>query len=228
MYRSKQRFSCRRRGKTSSANRTKSVGLAGSDLDIGTDKNDIDNADEDDVQIFGGTSISPGEATHPRKKRALSLGPLDATHFLGRVSHDYSPPDNACDSSATSDDESDASGRPVDRTHSRQTSSASSKRASDPSAVSNTPALSHTYSTSASSSIVSLPLPSPLQASADQQNSSPQVAWFSPNASRSDKAIAALTLAMANGVGGINDYQAILALQGHSADESAEVGELWH
>lgn len=47
------------------------------------------------------------------------------------------------------------------------------------------------------------------------------------SASSAEKAIAALTLAMANGAGGLGDYEAVRALNVSSTDES-QVGELWH
>ena len=49
-------------------------------------------------------------------------------------------------------------------------------------------------------------------------------------ASLSEKAIAALTLVMSNGAGGINDYAAVRSLEASrlaSLDESL-VGEMWH
>jgi hypothetical protein len=48
-----------------------------------------------------------------------------------------------------------------------------------------------------------------------------------PSTSSAEKAIAAITLAMANGAGGLGDYEAVRALNVSSADES-QVGELWH
>ncbi|KAJ7275249.1 hypothetical protein B0H12DRAFT_1086398 [Mycena haematopus] len=77
------------------------------------------------------------------------------------------------------------------------------------------PALSRTFSHSGNSSLISLDLPPP----------------FAPKAisasSRSEKAIAALTLAMANGAGGLDDYEALRSLHTFSPD-NCEVGEMWH
>ncbi|KAJ7630732.1 hypothetical protein FB45DRAFT_1151654 [Roridomyces roridus] len=72
------------------------------------------------------------------------------------------------------------------------------------------PTLSH----SANSSIVSLALP---PASAAQIPSS-----------RSEKALAALTLAMANGAGGLDDYEALRSLHTFSPLDSCQVGDMWH
>ncbi|KAG6901916.1 hypothetical protein C0995_006754 [Termitomyces sp. Mi166 len=47
-------------------------------------------------------------------------------------------------------------------------------------------------------------------------------------ASRTEKAIAALSLAMANGAGGIADYEALLAVQALPSMDDCQVGEMWH
>ncbi|KAJ7786095.1 hypothetical protein B0H16DRAFT_1489139 [Mycena metata] len=76
------------------------------------------------------------------------------------------------------------------------------------------PSLSHTLSHSANSSVVSLNLPPPF---------APQAVLAS---SRSEKAIAALSLAMANGAG-LDDYEALRSLHTFSPD-NCQVGEMWH
>lgn len=51
------------------------------------------------------------------------------------------------------------------------------------------------------------------------------------NASRSEKAIAALTLAMANGAGSLNDYADLQHTQETQAPDPAlesSIGEMWH
>ncbi|KAI0051745.1 hypothetical protein FA95DRAFT_1602502 [Auriscalpium vulgare] len=81
-----------------------------------------------------------------------------------------------------------------------------------------TPALSHTVSSSTNSSLVSLPLA------------------FAPGpadvASREEKAIAALNLALASGAASLVDYGAVqeaLGVRGLGASEDiSEVGEMWH
>ncbi|EKM60942.1 uncharacterized protein PHACADRAFT_190073 [Phanerochaete carnosa HHB-10118-sp] len=91
------------------------------------------------------------------------------------------------------------------------------------------PALSSSTSSSISSSLVSLPAhPAPFVDSS-VLGGHPFFSNSQPNTSPSEKAIAALTLVMANGAGGLNDYGAVRALdaQQTSLDESL-VGEMWH
>ena len=75
------------------------------------------------------------------------------------------------------------------------------------------PELSHTVASSSTSSLLSL---------------SPPPTVSSPS-SREEKVIAALTLALANGAAGLNDYSAVREALGASAphaDAAAEVGEI--
>ncbi|KAG6868091.1 hypothetical protein C0993_007670 [Termitomyces sp. T159_Od127] len=48
------------------------------------------------------------------------------------------------------------------------------------------------------------------------------------SSSRTEKAIAALSLAMANGAGGIADYEALLSVQAWPSIDDWQVGEMWH
>jgi hypothetical protein len=49
------------------------------------------------------------------------------------------------------------------------------------------------------------------------------------SASRSEKALAALTLALANGAGGLTDYEPLLAVKDDSSSiGDYHVGELWN
>lgn len=76
------------------------------------------------------------------------------------------------------------------------------------------PGLSHTVASSSTSSLLSLPPPPTIP---------------SPS-SREEKVIAALTLALANGAAGLNDYTAVreaLGVSAPHADSTAEVGEMW-
>ena len=76
------------------------------------------------------------------------------------------------------------------------------------------PELSHTVASSSTSSLLSL---------------SPPPTMSSPS-SREEKVIAALTLALANGAAGLNDYSAVreaLGVSAPHADGAAEVGEMW-
>ena len=79
-----------------------------------------------------------------------------------------------------------------------------------------TPELSHTAASSSTSSLLSLSPPPP--------------AAMPSLSSREEKVIAALTLALANGAAGLNDYSAVREAIGVSAphaDSAAEVGEMW-
>jgi hypothetical protein len=74
--------------------------------------------------------------------------------------------------------------------------------------------LSHTAASSSTSSLLSL---------------APPPDTFSPS-SREEKVIAALTLALANGAAGLNDYSAVreaLGVSAPHADGASEVGEMW-
>ncbi len=76
------------------------------------------------------------------------------------------------------------------------------------------PELSHTAASSPTSSLLSIPPPPTL---------------LSPS-SREEKVIAALTLALANGAAGLNDYSAVreaLGVSAPHADGAADVGEMW-
>jgi hypothetical protein len=76
------------------------------------------------------------------------------------------------------------------------------------------PELSHTIASSSTSSLLSLAPPSIMP----------------PPSSREEKAIAALTLALANGAAGLNDYSAVrdaLGVSATHADGASEAGEMW-
>lgn len=85
-----------------------------------------------------------------------------------------------------------------------------------------TPELTGAFPSSSGSSSTSLPL---RRTTALQLSHAPA---RSPNSS-TEKAIAALTLVMANGAGGLNDYEIVRASDNypHEEDESL-VGEMWH
>ncbi|KAF8225046.1 hypothetical protein L208DRAFT_1409102 [Tricholoma matsutake] len=166
--------------------------------------------DDDEVQILIPQMTFPGSSGH--KKRAVSLGPGD---FLSSStgSERCSSPIFYPSFVSHSDDESHvSSGRP---------SSLACSLFSSPLPTSSTPALSHTLSNSTNSSLVSLVLPPPIPHNPHQP---PRPGLTS----RSEKAIAALTLAMANGAGDLNDYQALLAIQAPPALDNSQVGEMWH
>jgi hypothetical protein len=181
-----------------------------------------DGSEEDDVQIFSGDGSSEvGDYGGARKKRAFSLGMADSeSHSPAFVDLDgserCSSPNTAFfsgPSAYNSDDES------MDLINDSPLST--SVIASSPGA----PALSHSFTNSTNSSFVSLPPTFFSRSSPPRQHS---VGPTSPSSSRSEKAIAALSLAMANGAGGLNDYAALQAMDIPSIIEDSQVGELWH
>lgn len=198
--------------------------------------------DDDDVEIVYGDASSGLAHPHTRssshKKRALSLDTMDVE--MSDVELD--PP-----SFATLDD-SERCSSPVDVSSGFSTFSSDDEQSpmegDHDLGISRTPALSHTYTNSTNSSIVSLPLSSAhslpsSDATASSQSStaftfthnprpSRQATGVSSSASRSEKAIAALTLAMANGAAGLNDYEPLRAEEGAAALDECQVGELWN
>jgi hypothetical protein len=156
--------------------------------------------DADDVQIFAGEPTNT-IFTSRGKQRAFSVGVAEES-MKPHHSAAFAPSDRCSSPGATCDSSSSISDDdcfPI-----RQPNPQLS------------PALSHSlsHSESANSSLISLNLPAP----------------FAPNAilaSRSEKAIAALSLAIANGAGGLDDYEALRRLHTFSPD-NCEVGEMWH
>lgn len=181
-----------------------------------------DGSDDDDeveiVAVSGELSSEFSGRRDVRKKRAISLGMAESnSHSPPFMDLDRSPqpasPDAASDQSgyASDDDAMDLNpdgSCPTDTTMS-----------------SPAPALSHSFYTSTNSSVVSIPS----HFSGDQSVTSPPYPFCPPpTSSRSEKAIAALTLAMANGAGDLNDYEALRALEPASIIDDSQVGELWH
>ncbi|PCH33528.1 hypothetical protein WOLCODRAFT_22064 [Wolfiporia cocos MD-104 SS10] len=186
--------------------------------------------DDDEVEIVSADCLSRSAPFHFRapshQKRSLSLAhmdvdlpevppALDPGHADGSELTDGS---GHCSSTYSSDDDDDLS--PDDAA------------SVTPQGVAFTPALTHTYTSSANSSLISLPLSQPHGSS--PPSSLPDGLGTSPNmpssASRSEKALAALTLAMANGAADLNDYSAVHfadAVEEHSAFNEYHVGELW-
>jgi hypothetical protein len=165
--------------------------------------------DDDDVQILLPQMSFQGSSR--LKKRAVSLGPGDSLSSFTRSERSSSPapyPSSIC----CSDDESHISSV-------RSPSLGHSSPHQLPTSC--TPALSHTPSNSTNSSLVSLVLPPPIPYN-------PHQPFPGLTSTRSEKAIAALTLAMANGAGDLTDYQALLAIQTTPALDNSQVGEMWH
>lgn len=174
---------------------------------------DGSDADDDDIQIFSGevSGVFAGKYSHDQ--RASSLDSKGAMFQRDGSSRSMPSSSERCSSPApssvyASDDETKFS---------MTDQFTDSGLHSQPF----TPALSFTTSSN-SSSIASLPPPT--------LGLFPHI--LSPRpltlpASRSEKALAALSLAMANGAGSIHDYDALSAVQPVSAIEECQVGEMW-
>jgi hypothetical protein len=186
-----------------------------------------DGSDEEDgAKSFVGEtgSSEAGDYCTARKKRAFSLGMAESgAHSSSLVdlegSERCSSPGAAffsAPSAYNSDDES------MDLFNDSPLSM--SGIASSPGA----PALSHSFTNSTNSSFVSLPPPFYGVSSKSSPPRHYSLTNTSPSSSRSEKAIAALTLAMANGAGGLNDYSALRAMEIPPIIEDSQVGELWH
>lgn len=179
------------------------------------DGSDADD-DDDDVQIFSGevSGVFTGKYSHDQ--RASSLDSKGAMFQRDGSSRSMPSGSERCSSPApssvyASDDE---------------TKFSVANQFTDGGLRSQpfTPALSFTTSSN-SSSIASLPhLPPPTLGLFPHMMSSRPLTL---PASRSEKALAALSLAMANGAGSIHDYDALGTVQPVSAIEECQVGEMW-
>ncbi|KAJ6574901.1 hypothetical protein B0H19DRAFT_1126267 [Mycena capillaripes] len=158
-----------------------------------------DSDDEDDVQIFAGEPAN-SNFINRGKQRAFSVGVVEEKPHHPSIFHRS---DRCSSPSATCDSRSSMYLSDDDGFHIPAPN------------IELSPALSHTLTHSGNSSLTSLTLPPP----------------FAPKAvsasSRSEKAIAALSLAMANGAGGLDDYEALRSLHTLSPD-NCQVGEMWH
>lgn len=183
-----------------------------------------DGSDDDDevqiVAVSGEVSSEFSGHRDVRKKRAISLGMAESnSHSSPFMDLDRSEKPVSSDAAGSSDQsgyasEDDAMDLIADNSCPTDTSMSSPA-----------PALSHSFYTSTNSSVVSIPS----HISGDHGITSPPYPFCpSPASSRSEKAIAALTLAMANGAGGLNDYAALRALEPTSVIDDSQVGELWH
>lgn len=194
----------------------------------------MEDDEDEEVEIVSGTISESRSPSH--KKRSFSMGTMD----IDLPDINVSPLETHAPSFASTEG-SECCSSPIDALF------ASSAYFSDDEEMGasysetrlgplSTPSLSHTHPSSSNSSLVSLLLthPSP---SFDAQPHSPSLSplrnhvrpfQVPATASRSEKAIAALTLAMANGAGGLNDYEALLQLEGASTQDESDIGEMWH
>ncbi|TBU35108.1 hypothetical protein BD311DRAFT_648774 [Dichomitus squalens] len=187
--------------------------------------------EDDDVLIVGETSPVGIARSPAHKKRALSLSMMDVDLPEAHTSHSPGLGDSERSSSPLGRFSGPSAYSSDDEGHADMDTDLSSD-------IFSTPALSHTYSASTNSSLVSLPLPHQanegsngiISASASSITIVPGNARPTPppTASRSEKAIAALTLAMANGAAGISDYEVLRMTEELATLDESHAGELWN
>ncbi|KAH7931141.1 hypothetical protein BV22DRAFT_1190864 [Leucogyrophana mollusca] len=207
------------------------------------------DSDDDDIQIFSGEP----SAGISRQKRASSLGAMDLdslddkrTAFRSSDGNDSSPSRDSTYSFAADDSMDNVA---VGITPAEPAYSSPSSPAFTFSAYTgaSTPAPSCTSLNASAFSLAPLSL-SPSHPGLKTTNNLSSAAALQPSsrfhftsdtpnytvpisasATRTEKAIAALSLAMANGAGGLSDYEALRAFD-HSPTfgDSSQAGELWH
>jgi hypothetical protein len=189
-------------------------------------------SDEDDVQIYSGELCGLPVS---RQKRASSLGPMDMDNDEMQSSPLSDYVDQASTHSSFSNDDTDnLSCRslnttfPLDASHS--TSSSPAYKYSPYTTAFSPPLFGPSFSSSAEAS-----RSSPTHQNSIFLSSHPTSASFASSredvsltssASRTEKAIAALSLAIANGAAGLGDYDALRDIPSVMID--SQVGELWH
>ncbi|KAG6842545.1 hypothetical protein C0991_000071 [Blastosporella zonata] len=171
-----------------------------------------DDADEedDDIQIFAGEVPRISLPGNTYQKRALSLGVENTQYTTHR--RRCSSPVATCDTIPSiyhSDDEqflhsSSGTTSPIVSLHSLS------------------PPLNPSLPDDMLSDHEHISLP------AISLPTSPSLCNLTSSVSRTEKAIAALSLAMASGAGGITDYDALVTLQAWPSLDDCRVGEMWH
>ncbi|KAG2350514.1 hypothetical protein BDR05DRAFT_954604 [Suillus weaverae] len=192
-------------------------------------------SDEDDVQIYSGELCGLPVL---RQKRASSLGPMDMDNDEMQSSPFSKYMDQASTRSSSSNDDADDLSRrsfnttfPPDALHS--TSSSPAYKYSAYTTAFSPPLSGPSFSSPARS--FEAPRSSPMHQNPISPSSHPIAASFTASqedvsltscASRTEKAIAALSLAIANGAAGLGDYDALRDIPSVMID--SHVGELWH
>ncbi|KAK7694511.1 hypothetical protein QCA50_001697 [Cerrena zonata] len=164
---------------------------------------DFDSMDEEDDIVI----VSHDDCQPPLKKRALSMSVMKGNPYSIGASSISSRASERCSS-------------PIDIIEDEDDFPSST-----PCTSPITPALTHA---SASSSLVSLVLSAPTIH--DQSSYLPGAGSFSgPSTPHSERAVAALALAMANGAGGLNDYADVLHLEGQQElpMNQSSIGDMW-
>ncbi|KAJ3811412.1 hypothetical protein F5876DRAFT_64818 [Lentinula aff. lateritia] len=191
-------------------------------------RRDPDSEEEDDVQIFSG-NLSDAFLSQEISSPSMSRSPRQSS--LNDMDEDPRDPIQRPERSPSSSSSSyhifeSSSNSPY------VFSSDMAQIASPPyTQLEVTPSSLNSASSSSSTSSISFQLPSApsanLHPTGGISSSSSASAYVS--ASRSEKALAALSLAMANGAGSITeDYEALRALQPILTMDDAQIGEMWH
>ncbi|KAG1801473.1 uncharacterized protein HD556DRAFT_880598 [Suillus plorans] len=192
------------------------------------------DSDEDDIQIYSGELCG---LPISRQKRASSLGPVDMDDDEMESSPLLEYVDQASTRSSSSNDDADnLSRRSFNSTFSpdalHSTSSSPAYKYSAYTTAFSPPLSGPSFSSPARS--FEAPRSSPMQNSiflsshptAASFASSQEDVSLNSSASRTEKAIAALSLAIANGAAGLGDYDALRDIPSVMID--SQVGELWH
>ncbi|KAG2044696.1 hypothetical protein BDR03DRAFT_937039 [Suillus americanus] len=191
-------------------------------------------SDEDDIQIYSGELCG---LPISRQKRASSLGPMDLDNDEIQSSPFSEYIDQASTHSSFSNDDADDlschsfnTTFPPDSLHS--TSSSPAYKYSAYTTTFSPPLSGPSFSSPARS--FEAPHSSPTHQNSVFISSHPTTASLASSqdvsptssASRTEKAIAALSLAIANGAAGLGDYDALRDIPSVMID--SQVGELWH
>lgn len=187
-------------------------------------------SDEDDVQIYSGELCGLPVS---RQKRASSLGPMDMDNDEMQSSPLSDYVDQASTHSSFSNDDADNlschsfnTTFPLDASHS--TSSSPAYKYSPYTTAFSPPLFGPSFSSSAEAPRSNPTHQNPIFSSSQPASfaSSQEDVSLTSSASQTEKAIAALSLAIANGAAGLGDYDALRDIPSVMID--SQVGELWH
>lgn len=217
----------------------------------------VDDGDDSDVEIRSScvsASDASNAGWSPSKKRAVSLSALSAKNNASAASLPYPMPLRSRDrssspvcssySSASDNDEDDG---PSTKFGNRQRSRLPHRRAprfvanhtfSPAKHSSSPPPLSFSFPTSNNSSRMSLPLgpsasPKSSSASVSRPSSMTGIEYgMTSNAphrssKKTERAVAALSLALANGAGSVSDYEALRDAKDVLSLDYSEAGSMW-
>ena len=190
------------------------------------------------VSLGGLDSLTQGPAAYPALKQ------MQAGHPRERST---SPVDSCASEDSSEEESDDGVAMQSPSRHAQSSNLRRRQRASTTTSI--TPPLSFTFSSSTNSSLSSLPLAHPSSANRTIFQNTSMAAVVSttsphrsrrgfkyrsgstptPNGSRTERAVAALSLALANGAGSVSDYEALRTAQGALAidDQDRDAGALW-